>query len=126
MTAFATAADVVGRWRPLTAAEEAQAEVLLDDASDLIRFRVPDVDARIAAGDLPATIAKQVAVAMVKRVMKNPNGLISEQIDDYSYRRADGGPNGELELTDDEESMLSGQPVGAFTIRAPAVPWCAR
>lgn len=71
MAAFAIPDDVAARWRPLTAAEQSVAAALLDDASDIIRTRFPDTDARITSGSLSAESVRRVAASMVKRAMLN-------------------------------------------------------
>jgi hypothetical protein len=66
---FAVAADVAARWRTLTSDEIAIADVLCGDASDMIRTRWSDVDARIESGALSADSVKRVVAMMVKRAM---------------------------------------------------------
>ena len=66
---FATYEDVQARWRTLTSDEETVANTLAVDASDMIRTRWPDVDARITSGALDADSAKRVVANMVKRAM---------------------------------------------------------
>jgi hypothetical protein len=65
--AFATAADVAARWRPLTSAEEQTAEVLAGDASALIRARFPGID-----GQVDPDILTMVVAGMVKRALVAP------------------------------------------------------
>jgi hypothetical protein len=119
MAAFASVQDVADTWRPLTAAEQALASVLLARVSALIRLRVYNIDARAAADSNLAVVVKGVAVDAVLRVLRNPAGKVTESIDDYTYRRADAVADGVLYVTDDEWSMLSpaDNPAGAFTIR---------
>lgn len=77
MAAFATHADLVARWRPLSSDEINRATVLLGDASEELRVRAPGIDARITAYKTDPTdvtglnpdIAKRIVCAMVKRVM---------------------------------------------------------
>lgn len=68
---FATYADVEARWRTLSDAERAAADVLAADASGMIRDRWSDVDARIANGALSSESVTRVVAFMVKRAMIN-------------------------------------------------------
>ena len=106
MADLATVTDVETRWRTLTADETAVVEVLLGDASGIIRVEVPTVDARITDGTLDADTVAGVVVQMVLRVMRNPDGKVQESIDDYAYRRADAVADGALYLRDYERRLL--------------------
>ena len=61
--AFATAADLAARWRPLTDAEQARATVLLADATDMIKTESPRWD------EASEATLRRVTVAVVKRAM---------------------------------------------------------
>jgi hypothetical protein len=110
MAALATHADVAARWRPLTAAEQTVAAAFLDDASALVRSKVPDIDARIAADANLAAVAKGVVANMVRRVMLNPEGWRSSSIDDFRRERDTALRTGLLFVSDDELVQL--QPTG--------------
>src|SRR5690606_40269505 len=59
----------------------------------------------------------------VIRKLKNPDGKVSEGIDDYNYRLNENSRKGELFLTDEEWALLlPGAGEGAWTIR-PGGPW---
>lgn len=124
MADLATAGDVEARWRSLTAEEYRVANILIGDASGIVRVRVPSVDARIADGSLDPDVVRGVVARMVLRVMRNPDGKVQESIDDYAYRRADAVADGALYLSDEERSVIS--PArgtgGAFTIRPYGAP----
>lgn len=89
---LATADDVADIWRPLSTAEEAQADKLIDKASAMLRARAPfDIDARLAlqATDpdhLDPTVVASVVAGIVKRVMVNPDSAVSatETVGPYS------------------------------------------
>lgn len=70
---FADSGDLQARWRTLTSDEIDRADVLLGDASNMVRERWPDVDARIEAGALMADTALRIVVSMVKRAMIAPD-----------------------------------------------------
>ena len=69
---------------------------------------------------------KPIALAVAKRLVSNPDGLRSEQIDDYSRTFASETLVG-ADLTESEKARIAvilGRPDGAFTIRALAEPFC--
>lgn len=117
MADYATTADVAARWRPLSAAESTVAAALLADASAILRARAPSIDDRLTEATLDPALPRSVAVQMVLRVLRNPDGLVSEQIDDYGIRRADSAA-GSLTVTDDELALLTEAPGSgaAFTV----------
>jgi len=75
-----TAEDVASGWRSLSDAEVETANGLLLEAEVLLKVEVPD----LAAKD--QDVVKLAAVRMVRRVLKNPDGMRirNESIDDYS------------------------------------------
>lgn len=121
MASPATITDLTARsFRPLTEQEQQVGAVLLGDAWDLITGQLPHAEARVTTDAKFAALVKQVQVAMVLRVLKNPDGLLSEQIDDYTYRRDSAISTGALYLSADERALLGvgdGQSGGAWTIR---------
>lgn len=120
MTAFATTADVAAAWRPLAPDESTFAEFWLEQASEMIRDEFVTVDDRITAGSLSAVIVKGVAVAMVIRLMKNPDGMrsVQESIEDYSVTRTRDSAlsAGELYMSESERRRLTRRGRQAFSI----------
>lgn len=120
---WATPEDVFDAWIGEGAPDdEAIVETWIGKAEREVRFRVPDLLARIAAdesGDLQAT-AVDVVVAMVIRVFRNPEGIRQRNITTGPFTGSEtygGDVPGGLALTDDELARLRGQRVtGAFTI----------
>lgn len=111
MSGPATLSDLQARWRPLAAgAETDRAWALLDDAYDEIVTRVPSVPARLAAGELLASLVVRVQCAMAQRVLANPDGLRSETIGGYSYTRDNAVSAGSLYLDPSELALLLPQP----------------
>jgi hypothetical protein len=80
---FATPPDLLAGYGPLTPDETSRAAVLLADASRRIRRRWPDIDVRIAAGQLDAEDVRMVACAMVHRAMPSSVSTpgVTEQAD---------------------------------------------
>lgn len=98
MTPFAEAEDVAAVWQPLTTEQESLAEALLEQASTKLRVLVPTIDAQIEAdvSGLKRSLAKAAVVNGVKRVLSNPDGLLQETIDDYTWRRDSAVSSGAL------------------------------
>ena len=101
-------------------------EAWIGKAEREIKFRVPSIQARIdaEAAEIPARTdlldtAKDVVVAMVTRVFRNPEGIRQTNLTTgpYTTSKTYGGdvPGG-LGLTDDELAKLQGARGGAFTI----------
>ncbi len=74
MAAYATVSDVTVLFRTLTNEEQAKATALLDIISDELRYRARqsgrDLDEMIASGWTPASVAKEVTVSAVIRVLR--------------------------------------------------------
>ncbi|WP_151898278.1 MULTISPECIES: hypothetical protein [unclassified Streptomyces] len=103
MADFATVEDLRARLlgRDLTTDEEAKAPALLTDATAIILARFPYLDPLA-----PPPVAVGVCCAMVLRVLRNPSGLRTEAIDDYSYTIDSSRSAGELYLTQEEARTL--------------------
>lgn len=121
MTNPASTADLEARWRPLSDQEKINGQTFLEDAWRLLRRRIQTIEADIAAdtsGDLQADAVRVLATAVL-RVMKNPDGIRQESIDDYSWTRDQAVSAGLLYISDDElnDLIVDGTgPTGAFSI----------
>lgn len=118
----AEVADIEVRWRPLTDAEATVATALLGDAWLILTKADPTIESRLDAS--PATLDEGlvtiVLVEMVKRVLRNPDGITQESIQDYSYTRDRNISSGLLTVTDDDLALLAANDTAeseAFTIR---------
>ena len=126
--AWTTPQDVIDAWIGSDAPSETSLlNIWLQKAEREIRFRVPDLQARIdAQAELipPLTdlqeAAVDVAVAMVTRVFRNPEGIRQTNTTTGPFTESatyGGDVPGGLVLTDDELAKLQGvQTHGAFTI----------
>lgn len=131
MTNPATTAAVVARWRPLSTQETTNAQTFLDDAWLMLRRHFTrlgvDIETLMAAdADLQADIVR-VIVTAVLRVMKNPDGLSQESIDDYTYRRDEAVSAGLLYFADGElDGLVPGSGVtGRAYMIDPLADWAA-
>ncbi len=110
-TSFAEASDLAARWRTLSTAESARADVLLGDASAIIRSMLPGIDADIDAGTMDPDVPKAVACSMVKRAMQGPtdlDGVTQQQqtAGPFSQGVTFSNPSGDLFLTKNEKQRL--------------------
>lgn len=113
MASPATITDLKERsFRPLTEQEEQVGSVMLDDAWNLILTHRPHVADRVSDASF-RNLVVQVQCAMVLRVIKNPEGYLSEQIDDYQYRRDSAVSTGALYVSDAELALLGNAPGGS-------------
>jgi hypothetical protein len=118
--AYATLTDVSTRLgRPITSTDEiSQVLAWLDDIEALILTRIPTLDALVTAGTPTSAIVVMVEANAVIRKVRNPDGKVSEDIDDYSYRLNADAARGDLFLTDGEWALLAaGSSSGAFSVR---------
>lgn len=124
MASPATQTDLQNRsLRTLTSQELSVGGTLLGDAWTILTTRVPDLESRVTAdsGKL-APLVVQIQCAMVLRVLNNPDGKLSESIDDYTFRLDSAVSSGALYVSDAEVALLTDGATssGAFTIK-PAV-----
>lgn len=119
----AKVADIVSRWRPLSAQETTNATALLEDAWVMLARRLTqhgvDIDAEIADdANLSRDVVRVLSSAVI-RVLKNPDGKRQESIDDYSWTRDNAVSAGVLYFTDAELNDLApgaGGTGGAFSV----------
>jgi hypothetical protein len=80
---------------------EATAELLRDLAEARIYAVLPADIADTSA------VAKGIALEVVARAYRNPNGYAAENVDDYGYRRPAATASSGVYLTADERSELA-------------------
>lgn len=99
----AATSDIEGRfYRDLTEREALIAQTWLDDAWVLLLSRRPTLETDVTAGTVAESTVIRVLCAMVGRVFANPEGLLEESVDDYSYRRDSAVSGGLLYITPEE------------------------
>ena len=90
-------------------ASDAEIQVLIDDAEDIIRREVPDVEDLIESGEIPVNRVRRIVAKMVIRVLRNPDGYRSTNLTSgpfsQGYTWAGDNP-GELTLTDEDKDDL--------------------
>lgn len=120
---FATVDDLRDRWPSLPSDKEDTAQVLLGDASVMLRRECPDVDVRIESVPplLDPSIPKMIVCWMVKRAMLTGDvgdGVSSHQqtAGPFSQSVSFSNPMGNLFLRSSERKMLGCGGQEAFTV----------
>lgn len=128
--AYAIVSDVEARWRTLTAAERARAEVLLEDAAVEIDSSCPPSDPPTLS-ELEARLI--VSCRMVKRAMATPGGVEGVGVSSlqagagpFQQTQQFSNPSGDLYLTKADRKLLGCGNQVAFTVpmvdRSPVLP----
>lgn len=90
-------------------ATDGEIQVLIDDAEDIIRREVPDIEELIDSGEVPENRVRRIVAKMVIRVLRNPDGYRSTNLTSgpfsQGYTWAGDNP-GELTLTDEDKDDL--------------------
>src|SRR5690606_3544222 len=115
--AQATASDVTARWaRSATTEETALINVRLADVDRIIKRRISDLDAKCAADPVFKSDAVQVEADAVRRLVRNPEGYLSETDGSYTYMLSQEMSRGRLEILPEEWEILGVQPRGMFVL----------
>ena len=93
-------------------ATDGEIQVLIDDAEDIIRREVPNIEDLTDSGEIPENRVRRIVAKMVIRVLRNPDGYRSTNLTSgpfsQGYTWAGDNP-GELTLTDeDKDDLLPG------------------
>jgi hypothetical protein len=95
-------ADIEARWRPLNTQQAVNANAYIDDAWAMLLGRRPNLETDLGEGTVSRDNVVRVVATMVLRILRNPEGKDSEQIDDYKYTRHELVASGMLHVTSDE------------------------
>lgn len=105
--AYATADDVVTLW-----AKEPEPEVMvlierrLEQVERMIRRRIPNLDALVTASPTFKADLIDIEADSVLRLVRNPEGYISETDGAYTYQLQQDLSGGRLQILDDEWTVL--------------------
>jgi len=119
--AYASAYDVVTLW-----AKEPEPEVMslierrLEQVERMIRRRIPDLDAKVSASDTFEADLIDIEADVVLRLVRNPEGYISETDGVYTYQLAADLTNGRLQILDDEWTALGVFRLSRMSVISPA------
>lgn len=126
MAELATLNDVVTRYEG-TISQDRTAWVvsLIEDASSLVRGRLPQLDTWIATGAVPASEARRVVTEIVLRRVRNPGGYRQENIGDYDRVRDATAASGRLVVLEEELEALrpTTVPVGVGNVALTISEW---
>lgn len=104
---YAQPSDVSARLgRELTEEETQLVSTRLADAERLILRKIPDLADRIANGDIDVEDVKQVEADAVLRLVRNPEGYLSETDGTYGYTFNRDLASGRLEILPEEWAIL--------------------
>lgn len=127
MSTYASASDVTDRWaRDATDAENTLITTRLADVERMIErtFRarsLPALSDQIATGALDVDDVVQVEADAVLRLVRNPEGYLSETDGSYTYQLSQDLATGRLEILPDEWETLGVAQTGLFIIAPFAV-----
>jgi len=105
--AYATAQDVVTLW-----AKEPEPEVMvlierrLEQVERMIRRRIPTLDTLVAASETFESDLIDIEADSVLRLVRNPEGYLSETDGAYTYMLQADLSGGRLQILDDEWTTL--------------------
>lgn len=120
--AFATSEDVVTLW-----AKEPEPEVMalierrLEQVERMIRRRIPDLDLKVAASATFQADLVDIEADAVLRLVRNPEGYMSETDGSYTYQLQADLSSGKLEILSDEWTILGVNRLSRMSIIAPNI-----
>lgn len=101
--------DIQNRYEgDLSRFAESYVATQIADAIDFIDALYPAVQARLTSGLLTVNAYKRVVADVVLRVLRNPNGYTNETDGAYSYGQRTAVASGNLSLTNDNVTVLTG------------------
>ena len=101
--AYAQFEDVQARYHlPIEDAMRPLVEARLEDAEQKIRVRIPALDDWIDQGRVALSTVIRVCADAVIRLVRNPDGYISETDGSYTYQMAWDSGGSDLRITPDE------------------------
>lgn len=114
---YAKAVDVQAIYgKTLTTEETALVERRLEQIERKILRRIPDLEDQITAGTIDQDDVVDIEAEAVLRVIRNPEGLFSEQDGSYGYQLSREAADNSLRITADEWERLGIKPSLMFQI----------
>lgn len=122
--AYATFDDVQARYHlPIEDELRPLVETRLEDAEAKIRTRIPALDELIRQGRVSRETVIRVTAEAVIRLVRNPDGYISETDGSYTYQLSYGSGSSELTITKEDWRDL-GVSGGISVLHVgPSLPW---
>ena len=107
--------------RELTESEAAIVAIRLDDAERLLRHRIPDLLAKVAADEIDEGDVRYIEAEAVLRLIRNQDGIQSESDGNYSYQLNYQVASGKLTIEDPEWRILG--ITSGITVIRPVAAW---
>ncbi|QFG08598.1 head-to-tail adaptor [Mycobacterium phage Vanisoa] len=120
--AYAKSSDVVELW-----AKEPEPEVLalidrrLDQVERMIKRRIPNLDTKVAASAVFEADLIDIEADVVLRLVRNPEGYLSETDGAYTYQLATDLSQGKLVILDDEWTTLGVNRLSRMSVIVPNI-----
>ncbi|QFG04593.1 head-to-tail adaptor [Mycobacterium phage Keziacharles14] len=120
--AYAKSSDVVELW-----AKEPEPEVLalidrrLDQVERMIKRRIPDLDVKVAASATFEADLIDIESDVVLRLVRNPEGYLSETDGAYTYQLQTDLSQGRLVILDDEWTTLGVNRLSRMSVIVPNI-----
>ncbi|QGH80577.1 head-to-tail adaptor [Mycobacterium phage Rahalelujah] len=120
--AYAKSSDVVELW-----AKEPEPEVLalidrrLDQVERMIKRRIPNLDTKVAASAVFEADLIDIESDVVLRLVRNPEGYLSETDGAYTYQLATDLSQGKLVILDDEWTTLGVNRLSRMSVIVPNI-----
>ena len=120
--AYATAADVVTLW-----AKEPEPEVMtlierrLDQVERMIKRRIPNLDQKVTDSTTFRADLIDIEADAVLRLVRNPEGYVSETDGTYTYQLSADLSTGRLEILDDEWVILGVRRLSRMSTLSPSI-----
>lgn len=120
--AYAKADDVVTLW-----AKEPEEEVMtlierrLEQVERMIRRRIPNLDDKVEESETFEADLIDIEADAVLRLVRNPEGYISENDGSYMYQLKDDLSAGRLVILDDEWTILGVRRLSRMSTIAPNI-----
>ena len=107
---FPTFDDVKKRYsRPLSPSQSEWVETRLSDACEILKSRIPGLEARVDSGDVSEGLVFATLCEAVIRVLKNPGSVRSTGVDDGQVTIDTTVSSGRLYFLDEELEALRPQ-----------------
>ena len=120
--AYASANDVVTLW-----AKEPEPEVMslierrLEQVERMIKRRIPDLETRVCASSTFLYDLIDIEADAVLRLVRNPEGYLSETDGSYTYMLQSDLAAGKLKILDDEWQILGVNRLSRMSVIVPQV-----
>lgn len=122
--AYATLEDVQARYYlPIEDDLHPLVEARLEDAEHKIRTRIPALDDLVSQGRVSEAVLRRVISDAVIRLIRNPEGYISESDGSYTYQLSHSAGSSDLVIPADDWRDLGVRRGFGVVHPGPVLPW---